>query len=278
VYIVLPTLALNLLSALQTLPASRELQSNTGRGTLRSDLLRLDLSAETNNFDIVRIRPLLNAVLDKEPDNIILNKVYAAITESTPPPRSVSSFQQTPWLRSTSSFVNSTEHRKYVDEVLKEELGSMSVDNSGFFKAFFGEITADIKLAVKDVFAKCKEGDNPLYREDSGWRDWPEGAKEKDVLSWFAQLTSQLLEFNEDHHASSTPRRPLAQPHQPVRGSTAERKLDVGFVDDPNAGVDSKCHWSHILVARELKSNPSADIASKAWLDLGRYAREVLAA
>ena len=28
----------------------------------------------------------------------------------------------------------------------------------------------------------------------------------------------------------------------------------------------------------ELKSNPSADIASKAWLNLGRYAREVLAA
>jgi hypothetical protein len=63
-----------------------------------------------------------------------------------------------------------------------------------------------------------------------------------------------------------------------LQGSTADRKLDVGFVDDPSAGEDSKCHWKHILVPGELKSNPSADIASKAWLDLGRYAREVLAA
>jgi len=31
-------------------------------------------------------------------------------------------------------------------------------------------------------------------------------------------------------------------------------------------------------VPGELKSNSSADTAAKAWLDLGRYAREVLAA
>ncbi len=54
--------------------------------------------------------------------------------------------------------------------------------------------------------------------------------------------------------------------------------MDIGFVDDPSAGVDSKCHWSQILIPGELKNNPSADRASKAWLDLGRYAREVLAA
>ena len=73
-------------------------------------------------------------------------------------------------------------------------------------------------------------------------------------------------------------RRPLAQPNQPIQGSTGERKLDIGFVNNPNAGKDSRCHWSQILVPGELKSNPSADIASKAWLDLGRYAREVHAA
>jgi Fungal protein kinase len=54
--------------------------------------------------------------------------------------------------------------------------------------------------------------------------------------------------------------------------------MDTGFVSDPKARKDSRCHWSQILVPGELKSNPSADITSKAWLDLGRYAREVLAA
>ncbi|CAH0053938.1 unnamed protein product [Clonostachys solani] len=54
--------------------------------------------------------------------------------------------------------------------------------------------------------------------------------------------------------------------------------MDVGFVNDPEASKDSRCHWSQILVPEELKSNRSADKASEAWLDLGRYAREVLAA
>ena len=34
----------------------------------------------------------------------------------------------------------------------------------------------------------------------------------------------------------------------------------------------------HILVPRELKSNPITDKASKAWFDLGKYARKVFAA
>ncbi|KAB5511454.1 hypothetical protein GE09DRAFT_1196784 [Coniochaeta sp. 2T2.1] len=54
--------------------------------------------------------------------------------------------------------------------------------------------------------------------------------------------------------------------------------MDVGFVNDPMAGKDSRCRWDQILVPGELKSNRSADRASEAWLDLGRYAREVLAA
>jgi hypothetical protein len=52
-------------------------------------------------------------------------------------------------------------------------------------------------------------------------------------------------------------------------------KLDIGFISDSSAGKDSNCHWSQILVPGELKSNPSAKTASRQWLDLGRYAREV---
>ena len=277
-YIEIQDLLVALVSALQTLPASRFLYSKNGSKNLFHDLLRLNLAVSSDNFDIERIRPLLDAVLNNEADEIIWDKVYNAIAESTPPPRPVSSIQQTPWRRNTSSFVNSTEHRKYVDDVLKEELGPMYVGIPGFFEAFFGEV-AGLEPAAQAVFEKCKEEDNPLYREESGWQSWPERARERDVLSWFAQLTGQLFDFAEEHQpVSGARRRPLAQPHQPLQGSTANRKLDVGFVDDPSAGVDSKCCWSQILVPGELKSNPSADIASKAWLDLGRYAREVLAA
>ncbi|RMI96310.1 hypothetical protein CDV36_016325, partial [Fusarium kuroshium] len=118
-------LASSLLSALQILSTTRLLPSKAGRGTLRSDLLKLISAAASDNFDFDRVKPLLKSALASEPDALIWDQVYDAVTESTPPPRPIaSSLQQTPWLRNTSSFANSSEHRKYVDDVLKEELGS----------------------------------------------------------------------------------------------------------------------------------------------------------
>ncbi|KAH9861098.1 hypothetical protein IAQ61_010834 [Plenodomus lingam] len=281
---------LDLISALLVCPASRLLPAKGNNVNLFGDLLELNTAVNAGNFDIKHILPLLRAVLNNEPDEAIWDNVYAAVAASTaftvaipttPPlsaPSLAASFPQTPWLRNTSSFANSTEHRKYVDDVLKEELGTMYAGVPGLFEAFFGEI-ASLELAAQAVLERCKAGDNPLYLEGSGWQGWPESAKERDVLRWFAELTDQFLGFAEEHRPAPRPqRRPLAQPHQPLQGSTADRKLDIGFVDDLNAGVDSKCHWKQILIPGELKSNPSADIASKAWLDLGQYAREVFAA
>jgi len=164
-----------------------------------------------------------------------------------------------------------------MDDVLKEELGPMYVGVPCFYEAFFGQV-AGLEPAAKAILEKCKEGDKPLYCEENGWRGWPNEAKDRDVLNWFAQLSSGFVDLAEEHRSiPKVPRRPLAQPNQPLQGSTAGRKLDIGFVDDPNAGEDSKCHWSQIIVPGELKSNPSLDTASKAGLDLGRCVREVLA-
>ncbi|KAH7074942.1 hypothetical protein BKA63DRAFT_414199 [Paraphoma chrysanthemicola] len=165
------------------------------------------------------------------------------VTESTPPPRPTSSFQQIPLSINTGSFANATEHRKHVDNVLKEKLGHLYVGVLGFFEAFFEDVPG-LEQAAQTLFDKCKAGESALYLEKC----------------WQAR------------------RRPLAQPHQPLQGSTADRKLDIGFLDDPNAGVDSTCQWSQIIIPGELKSEPSVDKVSEAWLELGRYAREVLAA
>ncbi|KAH6986714.1 hypothetical protein EDB80DRAFT_756448 [Ilyonectria destructans] len=92
-------------------------------------------------------------------------------------------------------------------------------------------------------------------------------------------MAETLAAFAEGNKSIPTrQRRPLAKPNEPIDGSIGKRKMDVGFGNDPEARKDSRCHWSQILVRGEHKSNPSADKASEAWLDLGRYAREVLAA
>ncbi|KAH6703019.1 hypothetical protein BKA61DRAFT_189254 [Leptodontidium sp. MPI-SDFR-AT-0119] len=273
----LQNIALVLLSTLQILPAARLLRSSGGR-TLFSELPRLNSAITSDDFDLDGIKPLLNAALADSPDDVLIwDQVYNAVTESTPPLRPIaSSVQQTPWLRNTSSFANSSEHRKYVDAVLKEELGPMYVGLRNFHETYFGDV-ADLETASAAVFKMCMEGNSPIFCE--GWSGWPEDANQDHVLGWFAELSEKLAAFAEDYKSTPTrQRRPLAQPNKPIDGSIAKRKMDIGFVNDPEARKDSRCHWSQILVPGELKSNRSADIASEAWLDLGRYAREVLAA
>lgn len=267
------------LSAAQNLPAARLLPAGTGRGTLRSDLLRLELSLDAENFDFDRIKPLLKTTISRDSDDAhIWDQVYSAVVDKTPPPQPIaSSFQQTPWLRNTSSFANSSEHRKYMDDVLKEELGPMYVGLHDFHDTYFGEV-ADLEPASKAFLEQCMTGSNPRYA--NGWRGWPRNANQNDVLSWFADFCDELAAFAVSYNkpVSTCQRRPLAKPNEPIHGSTAKRKIDISFVSDPRARKDSRYYWSQILIPGELRSNPSADKASEAWLDLGRYARAVLAA
>ncbi|KAM0271650.1 hypothetical protein ACHAQH_009005 [Verticillium albo-atrum] len=264
----------------QILPAADLLPARTGRGTLRSDLLRIELALLSDDFDFDRLKPLLRLALADKPDDVLIwRQVYGAVVESTPPPRpTASSLQQTPWLRSTSSFPNSSEHRKHVDDVLKEELGPMYVGLRNFHDKYFGGV-ANLETGSRTFFEQCLKGSHPKF--DHGWEGWPKDANQDDVLSWFAGFSEKLAAFSDDLQlipARRSGRRPLAKPNEPIDGSVGRRKMDVGFVSNSQAGKDSRCHWSQILVPGELKSNPSADKASEAWLDLGRYAREVLAA
>ncbi|EAW24038.1 uncharacterized protein NFIA_036100 [Aspergillus fischeri NRRL 181] len=77
--------------ALQTLPASCVLQPvKSGSKNLFGDLSRLSTSVNSNEFDVEQLIPLLGAILKEEPDVVIWNKVYKAVTEPTPPPQSLS--------------------------------------------------------------------------------------------------------------------------------------------------------------------------------------------
>ncbi|EMD66431.1 hypothetical protein COCSADRAFT_24544 [Bipolaris sorokiniana ND90Pr] len=225
---------------------------NIGIPTSSQALKQVGYEVSSDNFDVERIRPLLDAVLEFQPDEVVLDRVHDTVTESTPLLHPASSFHQTPLFINTVSFANSTEYRKHVDNVLKGALEDIYVGIPGFVEAFFGDLP-DLRPMAQAVFDECKEGDKPLFQVESDWQSWLEAAKENDVLSWFAPLTERLLGLADG-----------SQPHQPLQGSTADRKLDIGFVDDPNAGMNSKCQWSHILVPGQLKSNPSADKASKA--------------
>ncbi|KAJ3551186.1 hypothetical protein NPX13_g11429 [Xylaria arbuscula] len=265
---------LALFSAFLNHPASRLLSSLTGHSNLSGDILRLISAIASNTVHPDRIKPLLHAVLSHRPDVEIWKQVYHAVTESTPPRKSISSILQTPWRLTTSSVVNSSEKRDQMDKLLSDELGVMYVDVPDFYEAFWGGIP-QLETASEEIFQKCTQGPQPLFQQ--GWTGWPGDAKQESVLVWLANIVERFLQWAQEYRPTIT-RRPLAQPDTPLEGSVAKRKLDVGLVDDPTADKAGKYHWSHILVPGELKSNPNDDTASKAHLDIARYVKEVFTA
>lgn len=72
------------LRAAQSLPAADLLPATTRRGTLPSDLLLLELSLDSDDFDLDRTKLVLNAALaDHLDDTLIWGRVYDAVTQST---------------------------------------------------------------------------------------------------------------------------------------------------------------------------------------------------
>lgn len=73
-----------------------------------------------------------------------------------------------------------------MDAVLKVELVlDLYFELPRFYEALLEEIEG-LEKAVALCFIKCQKGNNPLFSERFGWRDWPQGAKKKDVWKWFA--------------------------------------------------------------------------------------------
>ncbi|OJD21424.1 hypothetical protein ACJ73_07236 [Blastomyces percursus] len=282
-----------LISALQGEEAAFNFRSRISDGDVASDLAILFMTLQRANFSYNHYRRLVHLVIQGLPPTEsqkvetwnfdVWNAVFGLIdtvsrSNTSTSPHPTSSTQQTPWLRNSSSFVNSAEYRKHVDIVLKEELGEIHVDVPRFFDAYFGDIP-QLTAVSQAVLEGCEKGNSPLYCEEEGWKGWPELAAERDVLRWLANIIAEIVRLAEAQEPSwKIDRRPLAQPRQPLQGSIAERKLDIGFVDDLTATEDSRCRWSQILVPGELNNDPKYDKKSGAWFDLGRYAREVLSA
>ncbi|KAF2174644.1 hypothetical protein K469DRAFT_648111 [Zopfia rhizophila CBS 207.26] len=295
----LQTLALTLISALQILPASRQLCSSRGGKNLLDDLSKLMSAVNSDDFDIERIIPLLKAVLSKESDEVIWDKVYAAViaftaftvAKPTTPPQSgpplTSSFQQTPWTFNTGSFADTSDLRKDVDPILKSEVeDNLRIDHPNVFTTFFGQIPRLHDIATA-VFQSCKDAEPPLYKEDVGWLEWLEACKEaceeEDVLKFLRRHINQFLLFADERgFRPSKRRRCITTPNKPIPGSVSKRKLDIGLAYNPNNKLEDSdrqsCDWSHILIPGELKSNPREDNYSSTWLDLLRYAREIFSA
>ena len=93
-----------------------------------------------------------------------------------------------------------SKHRKYVDNILKEELGPLYIGIPSLYKVFFRGVEG-LKEVSAVVFKKCKEGNNPLYAE-GGSRDWPKSAEQDNILEWFNNLIRLFLGLTKKYRSA----------------------------------------------------------------------------
>ena len=137
-------LVLDLIGALQTLPAARVLRSQIDRNTrLRADLFSLGSKVGSSDFDIKSTIPLVGLVVNNAPDVEIWSAVFDLVAHTspktiTPPTAFEKAVFDTP-LRSSSASQRGVEQtHDEVDQRIVEELaGRVYYDVGGFFERYF---------------------------------------------------------------------------------------------------------------------------------------------
>lgn len=299
------SLVLKFFLTLVGLPAADVLTTADG-GLLGSAVAHLYARLLSNQTDVKPTAQLVKHVIDEKDDPTIWATVYDLIRQTQPapasatlptvptrpgpetPPKSTTSTpiappsQQTPTVFHSGSGVYTSETRDNIDPMLKAEVErNLIIDHPEVFDTFWGRVAQlpDIATAVLDM---CKGASEPMYSEDTGWVGWPPSCKENEVLRFLRRHVDQFLAFADERGFRPLERRRcIAKPNQPLAGSVAIRKLDIGIArSNPGEPDDDSapCNWSQILVPGELKSNPVKDNYNDTWLDIARYAREVFAA
>jgi hypothetical protein len=218
----------------------------------------------SDDFDIDRIKPLLNAVLSHEPDESIWDEVYGAVTKSNPPtildkrlnPSTLSRFSIIPTytgtnIKTKSSRLLDGDKRDNVEKELFVEIQTCIFRDVGcFWDKFFVDQREEIKVMVEKMI-------NTEYR-DKRWTGFPANTGEENVWNWQCSLEKGFVrEVPFKLHTTTTA-------HE-FKGRE-EGQVDLFFDKKPAADAKYKPQYENVLVVGELKSS----------YDTGRFKADLL--
>jgi hypothetical protein len=258
---------LDLVLALQNLPAPRLLRSHHGRGSLFGNLSRFNSVVDSDDFDIKSVAPLLEKIINNAPDAEIWYAVYDLVAESrppqaiTPPTALENTTFETPFRHSSASQSGTEQTHDEVDQRILEELtGRVYYDVRGFYERYFEgkSWTNNARDMYEESGAQYAEGH---------WRGWSEPSIQAPFFKWFLNFQDAVL--------TGLHRRYYTSANKVLRGSEADRKLDIFLTRADVALPDGEHDWSNVLVIGEHKSNPDEDRLTKTLVQLAGYAREV---
>ncbi|KAJ8067034.1 hypothetical protein OCU04_004414 [Sclerotinia nivalis] len=260
-------LFIDLITALVDLPASRVLHSRIyPEKKLLLDLFRIGDKVSSKNVNIKSILPLVKLVINNAPDVEIWGAVFDLIATTssvqlTPPTTFEKAVLNTP-LRSGSASQRGVEqtHEEVDQRILEELTGRVYYDVGGFYERYFEgkSWTNNIRDIYEESRAQYAEG---------RWSGWPEPSLQGPFFEWFMKFQDTIL--------SGLGRRYYTSANKVLRGSEADRKLDLFLTSIDIVLLHKKHDWTNVLVIGEHKQNPDEDSSTKTLIQLAGYAREV---
>lgn len=225
---------------------------------------------DSNQLDVASAIPLVEQIVRNEPDTSTWNdadiwhvvfELVARTNPTTPPTAFEKAVFDTP-LRSSSASQKGVEqtHDEVDQRILEELTGRVYYDVGEFFGRYFEEKTWSNRAG------SIYEESRAQYTE-SRWSGWPEPSIQGQFFEWFMKLQDTVL--------SGLGRRYYTSANKVLRGSEADRKLDIFLTPADVALSNGEHDWSHVLVIGEHKQNPDEDRSTKTLVQLAGYAREV---
>jgi hypothetical protein len=257
------SLILDLIFALQSLPAARILPSKNTSGILLDDIVRFAPNVISKDFDNKSVVPLLEQVIKHAPDWNIWNAVFALVTKprATPPTVFNKSIPDTP-LKSTSGSQQGSEqfHDDIDPRILEEVNGCVYDDTKGFYEKYFElkSWSSTAEQIVRDASPQIIEG---------RWTDYPNPPSQDAFLKWFWGFQSKFLLGGRGTYYSS--------PGLPLSGSDCRRKPDLFLALSGTTKYDGRYGWQEVRVIGELKQSDIPGKRLKEFKDFCGHAREV---
>ncbi|KAG6056154.1 hypothetical protein E4U32_005859 [Claviceps aff. humidiphila group G2b] len=254
-------LAILLLDGLRDHPAGVMLSQLSGKRVSDPSWVVISVTA------VRCLKRLLAKAIDQADDKDLWKQVKKFISTN-----SQNQCADTPFSQHEALVANSSEHRKDVDHLMREDLGQIHVGISRLLQTFFPSSVDDLERTSKVFFKKCQRGRTPRYKDDT-WTDWPTRAVEKKVFRWLKRFCKRLDKFARRFRPDIRHRRRLLGTRCETIDEYFEEKerLDVGFIDESHlrrGSKDGKHPWPQMLVPGVLNCSPLADSATEAWHDL----------
>ena len=265
-----------LLTALMGQKAAYHLSSKTCSGNLAGELLKVLNRVQTEPFIYDRFRTLSLLVISRRSDVDIWTAVFNLIStfsHVTPPPSAPASFDETPVIRSSSSFQGSEQTRKILDPALFYEIEHCTYRNvEGFFEKYFENKSWHGKSQeiLRSIKRKKRQKKKKWYHVGR-WTGISDRPSEDRMWQWLSCFQAEFLYDSSGVFC-------VARNTKELSGGETKRQLDVIMKKRTEEEVydKEKHNWKDVCVIGELKQ--SENDFKPVLLQLSRYARDVFTA